>query len=316
MSVKKIWHIIKGTFADFINDRVLKLSAALAYYTIFSLPGLIIIVIWVSDIFYGQDAIEGNIYKQIAGLVGRDAALQVEQTIRNATLSSESGFATIVGLITLVVGATGIFGEIQDSINLIWRLKARPRKGMGWLKLIINRLLSFSIIVSIGFLLMVSLIVNGLMETFINKLMQSFPETQVIIAYIFNLILTFLITSFLFGLIFKVLPDARIKWKHVRVGAFTTALLFMGGKFLIGYYLGHSQMSSAYGAAGSVIIILLWVYYSAIILYFGAAFTRVYVINSGSHIYPNNYAVWVEQVEVETKKDLQQTQVAKTTTNA
>ncbi len=316
MSVKKAWHIIKGTFADFINDRVLKLSAALAYYTIFSLPGLIIIVIWVSDIFYGQDAIEGNIYKQIAGLVGRDAALQVEQTIRNATLSSESGFATIVGLITLVVGATGIFGEIQDSINLIWRLKARPRKGMGWLKLIINRLLSFSIIVSIGFLLMVSLIVNGLMETFINKLMQSFPETQVIIAYIFNLILTFLITSFLFGLIFKVLPDARIKWKHVRVGAFTTALLFMGGKFLIGYYLGHSQMSSAYGAAGSVIIILLWVYYSAIILYFGAAFTRVYVINSGSHIYPNNYAVWVEQVEVETKKDLQQTQVAKTTTNA
>ena len=315
MSVKKAWHIIKETFVDFFNDRALKLSAALAYYTIFSLPGLIIIIVWVSDIFYGQEAIEGNIYKQIAGLVGQDAALQIEQTIRNATLSSESGFATIVGLITLIVGATGIFGEIQDSINLIWRLKAKPKKGMGWLKLIINRLLSFSIIVSLGFLLMVSLIVNGLMETFINKLMQSFPQTQVIIAYIFNLILTFLITSFLFGLIFKVLPDARIKWKHVRVGAFATALLFMGGKFLIGYYLGHSQMSSAYGAAGSVIIILLWVYYSAIILYFGAAFTRVYVINSGSHIYPNNYAVWVEQVEVETKKDLQYTQNAKTATN-
>ena len=315
MSVKKAWHIIKETFVDFFNDRALKLSAALAYYTIFSLPGLIIIIVWVSDIFYGQEAIEGNIYKQIAGLVGQDAALQIEQTIRNATLSSESGFATIVGLITLIVGATGIFGEIQDSINLIWRLKAKPKKGMGWLKLIINRLLSFSIIVSLGFLLMVSLIVNGLMETFINKLMQFFPQTQVIIAYIFNLILTFLITSFLFGLIFKVLPDARIKWKHVRVGAFATALLFMGGKFLIGYYLGHSQMSSAYGAAGSVIIILLWVYYSAIILYFGAAFTRVYVINSGSHIYPNNYAVWVEQVEVETKKDLQYTQNAKTATN-
>jgi len=315
MSVKKAWHIIKETFVDFFNDRALKLSAALAYYTIFSLPGLIIIIVWVSDIFYGQEAIEGNIYKQIAGLVGQDAALQIEQTIRNATLSSESGFATIVGLITLIVGATGIFGEIQDSINLIWRLKAKPKKGMGWLKLIINRLLSFSIIVSLGFLLMVSLIVNGLMETFINKLMQSFPQTQVIIAYIFNLILTFLNKSFLFGRKFKVLPDARIKWKHVRVGAFATALLFMGGKFLIGYYLGHSQMSSAYGAAGSVIIILLWVYYSAIILYFGAAFTRVYVINSGSHIYPNNYAVWVEQVEVETKKDLQYTQNAKTATN-
>ena len=316
MSFKKAWHIIKETFVDFFSNRVLKLSAALAYYTIFSLPGLIIIIIWVSDIFYGQEAIEGNIYKQIAGLVGQDAALQVQQTIRNATLSTESGFATIVGLITLVIGATGIFGEIQDSINLIWRLKAKPKKGKGWLKLIINRLLSFSIIVSLGFLLLVSLIVNGVMETFINKLMQSFPQTQVIIAYVFNLVLTFMITSFLFGLIFKVLPDARIKWKHVRVGAFTTALLFMGGKFLIGYYLGHSQMTSAYGAAGSVIIILLWVYYSAIILYFGAAFTRVYVINSGSHIYPNNYAVWVEQVEVETKKDLQHTQTSKTTTNS
>jgi len=306
MAVKLIWNSIKHAFGEFFERNILKLSAALAYYTIFSLPGLIIIIVWISDIFYGHEAVEGKVYGQIASLVGTDAALQIQETIRNATLSSEGSFATIVGLVTLIIGATSVFGEIQDSINLLWRLKSKPKKGRGWLRLIINRLLSFSIVISLGFLLLVSLVLNGLMDAFIDRLTQIFPQTQVIIAYSFNLILTFIITSLLFGLIFKVLPDARIEWKHVRAGAFTTALLFMAGKFLISYYLGQSKMSSAYGAAGSVIVILLWVYYSAIILYFGAAFTRGYAICSGSHIYPNNYAVWIEQIEVETKKDLQQ----------
>lgn len=307
MTFKKAWCILRDSVTDFIQSRVLKLSAALAYYTVFSLPGLIIIIIWVSDIFWGQQAVEGTVYGQIANLVGKDAALQIQTTIRNATLSPESSLATAIGLGTLILGATSIFGEIQDSINVIWRLKARPRKGKGWLKMILNRLLSFSIIISLGFLLLVSLIVNGLMDAFINRLTQVFPHTEVVIAYIFNLLMSFAVTTFLFGLIFKVLPDARIDWKHVRAGAFTTALLFMAGKFLIGYYLGHSRLSSAYGAAGSVIVILLWVYYSAIILYFGACFTRAYAIHKGSHIYPNQYAVWIEQVEVETATSLQKT---------
>ncbi|RYY61668.1 MAG: YihY/virulence factor BrkB family protein [Chitinophagaceae bacterium] len=302
--LKKSWLIVKQTFSDFMDDKVLKLSAALAYYTIFSLPGLIIIIIWVSDIFYGQEAVEGSVYRQIEGFVGRDAAIQIQETIRNATLSSESGFATVVGLITLIIGATSIFGEVQDSINQIWRLKAKPFKGKGWFKLIINRLLSFSIIVTLGFLLLVSLIVNGIMEAFIGRLSSVFPQTEFILAYSFNLVLTFGITAFLFGLIFKVLPDAKIQWRHVRAGAFTTALLFMAGKILIGLYLGQSKMSSAYGAAGSIIVILVWVYYSAIILYFGAVFTRVYAIQHGGHIYPNQYAVWIEQVVVTSQKDL------------
>lgn len=287
-----------------MDNRVLKLSAALAYYTIFSLPGLVIIIIWITDIFYGKQAVEGSVYGQIEGLVGRDAAIQIQETIRNATLSADGHFATIVGLATLIIGATSVFGEIQDSINLIWRLKAKPKKGKGWIKLIINRLLSFSIIVSLGFLLLVSLIVNGVMDAVIGKLTAMFPDTQVMLAYVFNLAFTFLVTSFLFGLIFKVLPDARIQWKHVRAGAFTTALLFMAGKFLISFYLGQSKMSSAYGAAGSIIVMLLWVYYSAIILYFGAVFTRVYAVHTGSKIYPSQYAVWVEQVEVENKDAL------------
>ncbi len=298
------WKITIQTFADFFNHRILKLSAALAYYTIFSLPGLIIIVIWISDLFYGRQAVEGSIYTQIAGFVGRDAALEIQNTIRNATLSTESRFATIAGLITLALGATSVFSEIQDSINLIWRLKAKPKKGRGWLKLIINRLLSFSMIVTLGFLLLVSLVINGLMDVFIDHLTSRFPHTQVLIAYIFNLIFTFFTTALLFAIIFKVLPDARIKWKDIRAGAVATALLFMGGRIIIGYYLGHSRMSSAYGAAGSIIVILLWVYYSATILYFGAAFTRVYAVFKGSQIYPNNYAVWIEQVEVESNKPL------------
>jgi membrane protein len=306
MFIKNAWKITAQTFTDFFNHRVLKLSAALAYYTIFSLPGLIIIIIWFSDIFYGREAIEGTIYHQIEGFVGKEPAIQIQETIRNATLSSDSGFATLVGLATLILGATSVFGEIQDSINLIWRLKAKPRKGRGWLKLIINRLLSFSMIVTLGFLSLVSLSINGLMDTFITRLTQSFPETQIILVYIFNLLVTFVSISLLFAIIFKVLPDARIKWKHVRIGAVTTALLFMAGKFLISYYLGHSRMSSVYGTAGSIIVILLWVYYSSIILYFGAAFTRVYAIHKGSHIYPDNYAVWIEQVEVESKQSLQE----------
>lgn len=307
MSIKTIWKSLKYAFKDLVDHRLVNLSAALAYYTVFSLPGLIIIIIWVSDIFLGQKAVEGSIYGQIANFVGADAALQIQQTIKNATLSSEGGFATVVGLVTLIFGATSVFSEVQDSINFIWRLKAKPKKGKGWLKLIMNRLLSFSMIISLGFILLVSLVLNALMDAFIGHLTQKFPQVEVYVAYIVNLLLTYLITSFLFGLIFKVLPDARIEWKHVRAGAFATAFLFMGGKFLLTYYLGHNKMSSAYGAAGSVIVLLLWVYYSAIILYFGAAFTRGYAICSGSHIYPNKYAVWVEQVEVETEQSLQNT---------
>jgi membrane protein len=304
-SVKDIWSIIKQTFNDFIDNKVFKLSAALAFYTIFSLPAMLIIIIAVSDIFYGRAAIEGTLYNQISAFVGTDAALEIQQTIRGAALTSSSSFAATVGIITLLFGATSVFTEIQDSINLIWKLKARPRKGKGFLKLVFNRLLSFSIVVSLGFLLLVSLLINGAMDALINRLTALFPQLTVLLVYVLNLLLTFGITSLLFAMIFKVLPDARIKWKHVRAGAFTTAILFMIGKFLIGYYLGHSKLSNTYGAAGSVIVMLLWVYYSAMILYFGAVFTHVFAVHTGSRIYPSDYAVWIQQIEVESVKSIQ-----------
>ena len=306
LSVKDIWAIIKQSCSDFIDNKILKLSAALAFYTIFSLPAMLIIIISVSDIFYGRAAVEGTLYHQIANFVGSDAAIQIQETIRGAALSKSSSVATIVGIVTLLFGATSVFGEIQDSINLIWKLKAKPRKGRGFLKMLTNRLLSFSIVISLGFLLLVSLLINGAMDALLNHLTKLFPQLTVVLVYIINLVLTFFITAVLFGMIFKVLPDARVQWKHVRIGAFTTALLFMGGKFLIGYYLGHSKMSSTYGTAGSVIVMLLWVYYSAMILYFGAVFTHVYAAKKGSMIYPNNYAVWIQQVEVESVRSIQQ----------
>ena len=311
-SVKDIWTIIKQSFSDFIDNKVFKLSAALAFYTIFSLPAMLIIIISISNVFYGRAAIEGTLYHQIAGFIGTEAALQIQETIRAAAQSQNSNFAAIVGGITLLFGATSVFSEIQDSINHIWKLKAKPKKGKGFLKMVFNRVLSFSIVVSLGFILLVSLLINGLMDLLITRLTLMFPQLTVIMVYVFNVLLTFGITALLFGMIFKVLPDARIKWKHVRAGAFTTAILFMLGKFLIGYYLGHSKLSTTYGTAGSVIVMLLWVYYSAMILYFGAIFTHAYAVHTGSRIYPNNYAVWVQEIEVESAKSIQQQPEVKT----
>ncbi|MFT4094838.1 MAG: YihY/virulence factor BrkB family protein [Niabella sp.] len=304
--MKKAWTICKQSVEEIFEMRIFKLSAALAYYTIFSIPGLLIVILWIGDVLSGHDSsVKNSLYNQIGSLVGNGAEEQIRQTIQNASTFPDKGFSTVVGLMTLIFGATSVFAEIQDSINMIWRLKTKPKKGKGWLKLIADRLLSFSMVVSLGFLLLVSLLINGLMDIFVDQITKSIPETQVAIAYISNLAITFLIISFLFGLIFKVLPDAKIKWRAVRAGAFVTAILFMLGKFLISYYLGHNKMTSAYGAAGSVIIILLWVYYSSVILYYGAVFTRVFAIHNDMNIFPNQYAVWVEQVEVENSDSIQ-----------
>jgi len=306
MTVKGSWNIIKHTVSDFFSLNILKLSGSLAFFTIFSLPGLLIIIIWFSDLFYGRDIVEGTIYHQIEGFVGHSAALDIQQTIRNATTTTGGNFATIVGLTALIIGATSAFSEIQDSINHIWRLKAKPKKGFGILKMIFDRLLSFSMIITLGFILLVSLVINGGMDFFLDKLMLRYPELTVVLVYILNIVITYFITAFIFAAIFKVLPDARIGWRHVWIGSFVTAGLFMAGRFVISYYLGHNRLTSAYGAAGSVIVILMWVYYSSMILYFGAAFTHAYAKYKGKLIYPNSYAVLVKQIEVESERSVQE----------
>lgn len=289
--------ILKNTFIGFMADKGLKLSASLSYYTIFSLAPLLLLIISLAGAIFGQEASEGRVFEEINGLIGNQAAMQVQQIIQNLELSGKSTISAIIGGITLVIGATTVFGEIQDSINMIWRVKAKPKKG--WLKLIKDRLLSGSIIVGLGFLLIVSLIINGALMALNDILKSYFPDLTIILLNLANIVISFLVITVLFGVIFKVLPDAKIGWKDVRAGAFFTSLLFLLGRYVIGLYIQTTGAGSPYGAAGSIIVIMLWVYYTAAILYFGAEYTREYACFKGSKIEPADYAVYVEQKETE-----------------
>lgn len=294
--MRKFWLILRQAVDDFLGDHGMKLSASLSYYTIFAIGPLLIIVMSLAGIFFGREAVEGKIYYQINGLVGHQAAVQIQDIIQNIEASRLSTGGAFVGTIILIVGATGVFTEIQDSINFIWSIKAKPRKG--WLKLLLNRLLSFSLIVSMGFILMVSLVVHALVDLLNERITQIFDEAALYVFYVFNYVILFVVISVLFAIIFKVLPDARIRWRDALVGACFTSLLFLVGKFLIGFYLGASDIGSTFGTAASIIIILVWVYYSSIILYFGAEFTKVYTLNFGGGIEPDRTAVLIIKQEV------------------
>jgi len=295
--IKKNVSILKASFKAFNEDNALKMSASLAYYTIFSMAPLLLILISAASIFYGRDAIQNKVFEELNGFLGNDAALKIQEILQKITLNDDSTSAIIIGVVTLFIGATGVFLEIQDSINQIWRVKAKPKKG--WKKLIINRFLSFSMIITLGFLLIVSLIINGIILALSAKLSQYFPEITIVLVEIINAVVTFVVIAALFGIIFKYLPDVEISWKDIRVGAIFTALLFTLGRFIIGIYIEKVAPGSAYGAAGSLIVILVWVYYTAAILYFGAEYTQVYAECYGGKIRPAPYAVHVLKVEEE-----------------
>lgn len=291
---------MKDSFKGFGNDKVTKLSGSLAYYTVFSMGPLLVVIISLCSIFLGREAVEGKIFEQLSGFVGHDTALQLQEVIKNASLAGKGKLAAIIGIIALLFGATTVFADIQDSINKIWGIKPKPKKG--WLKMLQNRFLSFSVIASLGFLLLVSLGISTIIEGLMSSFQAKYPDVAVTIVYIVNLLLTFGITTLIFGVIFKVLPDARISWKDIIAGAVATALLFMLGKFGISFYISKTNVGSTFGAAGSIVVLLVWVYYSSIILYFGAEFTKAYAVKYGSPIHPDEYAVTMKQVEVETGK--------------
>ena len=297
ITMRAAYSILKDTFQGFIDNRGLKFSASLSYYTVFSLAPLLLLMISLASIFFGRDAIQGQVFGEINGLIGNQAAEQIQDVIKNMELSGKTTFAIIIGSITLFIGATSVFGEIQDSINIIWKVKAKPKRS--WLKWIKDRLLSSSLIAGLSFLLIVSLMINGVLLALSEWLKNYIPESMLIVFQIINILISFLVITILFGVIFKVLPDAKIGWKDVSAGAFFTACLFMLGRFLIGLYIDFSDTGSAYGAAGSLIVILVWVYYTAAILYFGAEFTRLYAEYMGARIEPADYAVYVEQYEKE-----------------
>jgi membrane protein len=298
ITLKGIWKVLKCSFKSFGDDKITKKSASLSYYTIFSLGPMLIVIIFFAGLFFGQDAVEGTIYGQIEHFVGSDAAIQIQNMIANAMLSGKKDFAAIIGFVALLVGATTIFSDMQDSINSIWGLKANPKKG-GIMQMIFTRLLSFGVIGSLAFLLLVSLVISSVVDAFSDNIQHQFPHLAVSFLYIINIIITFCVITALFGIIFKVLPDARIKWIDVLSGSIATAILFMIGKFGISYYISSSNVADTYGAAGSLVILLLWIYYSSIILYFGAEFTKEFAIEYGNEIRPNSYAVFAKKVEVD-----------------
>lgn len=301
MKIKNTIHqtgfLLKETFHAFMADNAMKLSASLSYYTIFSLPPLLIVIINLCGFFFGPDAVSGELFLQINGLVGNQAALQIQETIKNVHLSNTNTFASVIGIIVLLIGASGVFAEIQDSINYIWGIQAKPKRGL--VKFLKNRLMSFSMIGSVGFLLMVGLVVNSLLDILSKMLANHFPQNTIYLFYGINMFILFMIITLLFVFIFKTLPDGKIVLRDCVIGASFTAFLFMIGKFAIGAYLGSSAIASWYGAAGSVILILVWVYYSAIILYFGAEFTKMYAITHGDNIIPNEYTVKVFKPKIE-----------------
>ncbi len=295
--MRRYWLILRQALSDFLDDHGMKLSASLSYYTIFSIGPVLVIVISLAGIFFGREAVQGKIYYQINGLVGSEAAIQIQEIIQNIQKSQMGTSGAVIGVVVLVFGATGVFTEIQDSINFIWSIKAKPKKG--WLKLIINRMISFSLIVTFGFLLMVSLGVHALVDVLFDKLTRLFDEATVYLFVIFNYVFLFIVITLLFTIIFKILPDAKIRWKDTIIGSAFTAVLFLIGKFLIGFYLANSNIGITYGTAAAIVIILLWVYYTSIILFFGAEVTKVYTMKLGKGIVPNDTAVFIIKQEVE-----------------
>jgi membrane protein len=266
---------LKTAFKEWWSKDPFKESAVIAYYAIFSLPGLLVVIVTLAGYFFGREAMNNHVAAQISGTMGADTGQQVNDMIAKASETKNSGWATIIGVITIIVGATGVFAQFQKSLNIIWEVKADETKSGIW-NMIKVRLFSFGLIVSIAFILVVSLVISTMISAFSDWLKSHFSESVLIIVQVLNIIISLFVLAFLFALMFKFFPDAKIKWRHVWVGAFVTAVLFEAGKFALGLYFGKADPGSGYGAAGSVILILLWVSYSSMIVFYGAEFTRAY----------------------------------------
>lgn len=305
--INKYKTILLNAVNWFFDDRGFKMSAALAYNTIFSLGPLLFLLVFIGGQFYSEDAIEGRLYFELRDIIGSDAAKQIQEIVIGLGNQQTGFFTQTLSIVALVIGATGVFTEIQDSLNLIWGVRAKAKKGL--IKLLLSRLISFSLILGLGFLLIVSLLVNtillSLSSQFIEilQLNKIIPELSQGALNLVNTGLIFLVLSLLFSVIFRFLPDVRLKWKDVWPGAFLTTVLFLLGKYLIGLYIESNKMANLYGAAGSVIILLLWVYFSAVILYFGAEFTRAYIEFKGEKIEPTKFAEYdVKRLLLEIEK--------------
>lgn len=278
-----IFGIFKQAVTQWSEDNALRLSAALAYYSIFSIAPLLIIAVAIAGRLFGEEAAQGLLARQLHDLVGSKAAEGIEGMIQSANKPASSVWAGIMGTITLLLGASGIFGQLKDALNTIWEVRAKP--GQGVMKYVRERLLSFGMVLVIGFILLVSLTLTTALAGLTSYLGSAFPLSKTLVA-ILGFTLSYGVNTLLFAAIFKILPDAKVRWREVWIGAAVTGLLFELGKFLLGFYLGRESTASAYGAATSVVLLLLWVYYASLILLFGAEFTQVYAQATGSQIEP------------------------------
>jgi membrane protein len=295
--LQKTWEILKQTVMNFFQDDSFSYASSIAFYTIFSLPAILLISLSVGATVYEREVVQAELINQIGRLIGPASAAEMEKILINAALDSTGTLAKIVGIGTLIFSATTVFVSLQTSLNKIWGIKPKPERG--FVKYLIDRLLSLAMVISIGFLLLVSLIIDTILVVLQNTLSKFLEGWTLYIVTGTNVAISLALITVIFAMLFKILPDAKIKWRDVWVGAMVTTFLFTIGKFLIGFYLGNSSVNSAYGAAGSLVIILIWVYYSTVIFLFGAELTSVYTEKMGSEIRPYHHAVRVQLVEVE-----------------
>ena len=285
---KHIWSTLKRTFKAFGDIDPFNKSIVIAYYTILSLPGLLVIIINLAGYFFGQEAVTGEVTRQIGGAIGGDTAKQVENMIARAAVNEKTTLASVLGIATLIFGATGVFYNLQLIFNAIWEVKPKP-KGK-FLKLIKDRVFSFGLILVIGFLLLVSLVLSAALAAVSNWVSSHISESLQILFKILDILVSLGVVTVLFAALFKFLPDAKVQWRSVWIGAVLTSLLFVAAKFLLGLYFGKSDPGSTYGAAGSIVLIMLWVSYAGVILLFGGMFTRVYASKFGHVTAPLEHA--------------------------
>jgi len=293
MNIKRIWAILKGTFNEFSEDNVLRLSAALAYYAMFSIGPLLVIAVGLAGLAFGHESVRRQIGQQLRQMVGASGANTISSMMAAQTYGA-SLIATIVGVVALLFGAGGVFGALQDSLNTIWEVKSKP--GAGIWAMLGARFLSLTMVLGTGFLLLVSMALTTFLNAVTGPLGSMLPISAAL-AHGLNFVVSFAVISLLFAMIFKYLPDVKVPFRKVWVGAILTAFLFTIGKFLLGRYLGRASTTSSYGAAASVIVILMWVYYASVILFLGAEFTQVYARQTGTKVVPRKYAVPVTEEE-------------------
>jgi membrane protein len=297
-ALKTGWTMVKQTFSEWGNDKGGRLGAALSYYTVFSIAPLLLLVISIAGLVFGKEAAQGTIFTQLSGLLGADAARLIETAVAKANHPKGGFIGAGAGLVMLLVGATGVVVELQDALNTVWKVVPKPNRGI-W-GLVRTRLLSVAMILSLGFLLLVSLVVSASLAA-LSGWMRARIGDVALLGWVIDLVVAMAVISTLVALIYKILPDARVAWRDVWVGALVTAALFLVGKYLISLYIGKASVGSAFGAAGSLAVLLVWIYYSAQIVLLGAEFTRVYANRLGNKIRPSPQAMPAREVAIQNR---------------